>query len=264
MSEKINPFQATPCVKISIIISVLNGESTLKRCIDSILTQSYISYEIIIIDGKSCDNSNLIIASYGTHIFHHISEPDSGIYEAWNKGLKLASGDWICFLGCDDFFWDEKVFERINVAANGNKNLKLNYIYGKAAIINKKLNLKKIVGIEWETASKKLLHSMSVPHSGSFHSKNLFEKIGSFNESFKIAGDYEILLRARNELSALFIDEITVGFSLGGISSNPKNVLKSLLEVRKAKKINKVAAYSLTWYLLYIKAMLKLVFFKKY
>ena len=89
-------------MKISIIIATWNAAKTLRTCLDSIVPQLNKDVELILVDGGSKDETNEIIDSYGDKVSVHISEPDKGVYDAWNKGVKSASGDWITFIGADD------------------------------------------------------------------------------------------------------------------------------------------------------------------
>ena len=89
-------------ILISIIIATWNSEKTLKRCLDSIIPQLTKKIELLIVDGGSIDKTNDIIDSYGENISFHISEPDKGVYDAWNKAITHSSGKWITFLGSDD------------------------------------------------------------------------------------------------------------------------------------------------------------------
>ena len=89
---------------ISIIVAVYNGEKTLQRCIDSVFSQTYPHKELIIIDGGSTDGTVDILQTNNDKITYWKSEPDNGIYQAWNKALDHAKSDWICFLGSDDYF----------------------------------------------------------------------------------------------------------------------------------------------------------------
>ena len=88
---------------ISIIIATYNAEKVLKRCLDSIVTQKTGNVEVLIVDGNSTDSTMEIVQSYGTDVDYSLSEKDKGIYDAWNKALKVAKGDWIMFLGSDDY-----------------------------------------------------------------------------------------------------------------------------------------------------------------
>ncbi|MDA3897412.1 MAG: glycosyltransferase [Desulfobacteraceae bacterium] len=96
--------QAKP--KISIIVVVFNGAQTLERCLYSVVHQIYPCKELIIMDGGSTDGSVELLKRYDSQIKYWESKPDRGIYHAWNKALEHAEGEWICFIGSDDFFFD--------------------------------------------------------------------------------------------------------------------------------------------------------------
>ena len=98
---------------ITVIVAVFNGAKTLQHCIDSVAHQSYPNKDLIIIDGGSNDGTVDLLKTNYEQIKYWISEPDKGNYNAWNKGLSQAKGDWICFLGADDYFWDAQVLERM-------------------------------------------------------------------------------------------------------------------------------------------------------
>src|SRR5665647_574950 len=98
---------------ITIIVAVYNGAKTLQRCVDSVSDQTYLNKELIIIDGGSKDGTIDILMANNDKITYWQSEPDSGIYNAWNKALGHANGDWIYFLGSDDYLWKSNVFEEI-------------------------------------------------------------------------------------------------------------------------------------------------------
>lgn len=97
---------------ISIIVAVFNGKITLQHCIDSVAQQTYPNKELIIIDGGSKDGTVNLLEENRNKISYWISEPDRGIYNAWNKGLEQTTGKWIIFLGADDYLWDVRVLER--------------------------------------------------------------------------------------------------------------------------------------------------------
>src|SRR5437773_7028414 len=98
---------------ISVVVAVFNGVETLMRCIGSVSRQTYKNSELIIIDGGSTDGSRDLIERNSRHIAYWESERDRGIYHAWNKTLKVAHGDWVCFLGADDYFVDDYVLARV-------------------------------------------------------------------------------------------------------------------------------------------------------
>ena len=220
---------------LSIVTATYNSEKTLEETINSVLNQNYNNFEYIIVDGNSTDDTINIIKKFELifkkkqKTFKWISEKDTGIYNAWNKGLKLASGNWISFLGSDDIYL-ENVLEKYANKIFENKNI--DFIYSKVKLVD---NAKVIFIIseiwKWRTFKRQ----MKIAHVGSFHNKKYFEKYGDFDEEYKIIGDYEMLLRAKNNLKTYFLDEFTAEMKDGGVSNN--NILKAFKEARKAKII---------------------------
>ena len=225
-------------MKISIIVAVYNCATTLQQCIDSVAQQTYPNKELIIIDGGSNDGTVKLLEANREIINYLVSEPDSGIYNAWNKGLVQAKGEWICFLGADDFFWDKQALERMATAlVKLPSNIRV--AYGQIMLLNNDGQSLYKVGEPWERVKMNFKQVMSIPHPGLMHRRSLFEERGMFDESFRIAGDYELLLRELKLGDAAFIsDVILTGMRYGGISSDPDNILISLCEVRRAQKMH--------------------------
>lgn len=244
--------------KISIIVAVFNGVATLQKCIDSIETQSYKNKELIVIDGGSRDGTVALIKRNSKKISYSISEPDHGIYNAWNKGLKRASGAWICFLGADDYFWDARVLEKVALQLS-QLHTDIRIAYGKIIIINAQGEQFCQFGESWQKA-KHRFRLMKIPHPGTMHRRSVFEQHGKFDESFHIAGDYEFLLRELKTADAFFIPNlITVAMLQGGISSNPANSLKLLHEARRAERMHGQWLPSLIWLVYLLKIYLRLL-----
>lgn len=224
---------------ISVIVAVFNGKSTLQQCIDSIARQSYPNKELIIIDGGSKDGTVELLMANREKMTYWISEPDRGIFNAWNKGLAQAQGEWICFLGADDYFWDITVLERMAAQLQIlPTNIRVAYGQIMQVSVDEQLPPRPI-GKSWEQEKEFFKQFMCIPHVGTMHRRSLFEKHGKFNESFHIAGDYEFLLRELKTGDAAFIpDIITTGQRLGGISTDPVCYLKMLHETRRAQKMH--------------------------
>lgn len=218
---------------ISIITAVFNGEDTLEDTILSILNQTYDNYEFIIIDGGSTDKSVSIIEKYETSFNNRliwISEKDTGIYDAWNKGVNLSKGEWISFVGSDDVLLPNALSlykEEISNHPN------CNYISSKITSVERDLKPIKDIGEPW---SKKMHTYCCIAHVGSLHHKNLFIKKGLYNTDFKIAGDYDFLLRCKDIIKAGFLQETTALVREGGISR--QNISKIANETLKAKLNN--------------------------
>ena len=228
---------------ITVITAVFNGAKTLQRCIDSVVNQSYKDCEYIIIDGGSTDGTLDILKQNTNKINFWLSEPDRGIYDAWNKALLLARGEWICFLGADDFFWKDDVLEKLLPSLRTVEPSSVKLIYGKAAILDSNDSLVRFWDEPWESAKDKINNLvMPIPHPGLMHHRSWFEKYGYFDASFQISGDYELLLRGWPHENAIYVDEVTVtGIRLGGISTTHNGRMKIMSECRKIQKNYKIS-----------------------
>lgn len=232
---------------ISVIIAVLNNESTIRRCLESISSQTYLRKELIVIDGGSTDGTVEVLREHGTMIDYWQSEPDRGIYHAWNKALSHARGEWIYFLGADDYLWSADVLEQLAVKL---KNLpgSIALAYGRICIVSTDGQVIRYFGEPWEKAQKIMARHISIPHQGTMHRRRLFEQYGRFDESFRIAGDYEFLLRVLRKERALFIPGLVVAaMEYGGIATKREHALLRLKEDLRARKKNKVSLISWYW-----------------
>lgn len=232
----------TPSPLISIIVAVYNANSTLQQCIESVKRQTYPNKELIVIDGGSNDNSVAILQANHSNFSYWVSEPDSGVYSAWNKGLMRAKGEWICFLGADDYFWDDSVLERM-VQALGRVTESYRVAYGQVMMVDQAGKPFRLFGETWELARKNFNQGMTIPHVGTMHRRSLFSSHGKFDESFHIAGDYELLLRELITRDAVFIPDIIIAAQrLGGISTDVRNELRIWREINRARRIHRLDA----------------------
>jgi glycosyltransferase involved in cell wall biosynthesis len=233
---------------VSVIIAVFNGVETLQQCIDSVARQTYPQKELIIIDGGSNDGTVELLKANDDKISYWISEPDRGIYHAWNKALRKASGDWICFLGADDYFWDENVLVKL-AATLEMLSPEVRVAYAQIMLVGKQGEQLYLIGEPWESIKSRFRDCMCIPHPGTMHRRALFERHGTFDDSFQIAGDYEMLLRELKSADAVFVpDVVAVGMRQGaGKSSGPAATLLSLQETRRAQRMHGQGAPSLTW-----------------
>lgn len=247
---------------ISIVVATYHNESTLQQCIDSVAQQTYPRKELIVIDGGSKDGTVELLETNSQKIRYWISEPDRGIYHAWNKAISRAGGEWICFLGADDFFWDTNVLVRIG------ERLKLlppriRVVYGQNMLVNNQGEHLYPVGAPWQTLKRKFQASMCLPHPGMMHHRSMFEQYGGFDESFRIAGDYEMLLRELKHADALFIpDLIIAGVRHGGISSRPNAALQVLVEARQAQRMHGQRLPPILWIWSMVKVYLRLLLWR--
>ena len=232
---------------ISIIISVFNGGKTLEKCLQSILMQTYSNYELIVIDGGSDDDTLQIIHKYEKHITYWVSEKDKGVYEAFNKGLMVARGDWVYFLGADDFLFNEHA---LNSIANELTGLSSKYevAYGNIVMVNKHSVIVSHEGACWEESKVAFKSYMTLPHQGLLTRKSYFEKYGFFDDSFSISGDYEMLLRGLLRQEPHYLSGVTVAaMGMGGLSGQFKNSLKAHFEARRAQKMHGIQWPQVRW-----------------
>ena len=214
----------------SVIISTLNSECSLESTILSFLGQEYGGKELIIVDGGSTDKTIEIIRKYNSHISFWVSENDDGIYDAWNKGLVIAKGNWISFIGSGDRFLPNALFYYSKYIQSFPQK---EYISSKVIITDNSQKILSVIGNAWSW--NKFKSFMNCAHVGSMHSTRLFEKYGKFNTFYKIAGDYELLLRAKKRLNAGFLSIPTASMLTGGISNRNLSVFK---ETYFAKKLH--------------------------
>ena len=209
-------------MKISIITATYNSASTLRSTIMSVFQQTYADYEYIIIDGKSKDETIEIIKEYERN-FHGrmkwISEKDYGIYDAMNKGISLATGDIIGILNSDDFFTSDDVLETV---AKTFKKYDVDAVYGDIHFVNDN-NLKKCVRYYSSKIFRPSLMRFGLmpAHPSLYLKKNAINKIGFYDTSFKIAADFDFLLRAFciHKISAKYIEKDFVTMRTGGAST---------------------------------------------
>lgn len=174
--------------KISIITITFNSECYLEQTISSIISQTYANIEYIVVDGGSSDATLEIIHNYDSKIDKWISEPDHGIADAMNKGIKLSSGDYILFIHSDDYLINQKVIEKAVFEMTALNDIILFDIFLEK---NGNRILHSPKGLIWWTNFK-----TTVFHQACFCSKKLLDKIGIFDKTFQIAMDFDFFLRA--------------------------------------------------------------------
>ena len=208
-------------MKISIIIATLNSEHHIKRALDSIWRQNFHDYEVLIADGGSTDKTMELIQFHKTsNLRWVISEKDSGVYEAWNKAIEYAKGEWILFLGSDDELAGENVLQNFSLISN-KISCEFSIIYGSIErVLDDGSSI--IIGNDpWPSVQENLyIKGRMMPHQGVFHSINLFSNMERFDSRFKISGDYDFLLRTMKNRTGFLIDGFIVAkMYFGGLSS---------------------------------------------
>jgi glycosyltransferase involved in cell wall biosynthesis len=215
---------------ISVITAVFNGAATIEKTIQSVVGQSFRNFEYIVVDAASSDGTVGILEGFGDRIDHWRSEPDAGIYDAWNKALQLARGRWIAFLGADDEYYPDAL-ENYARFLSSHDDGTLQYLSSRVALMREGCRLGTI-GRAWRWPE--FSRYMSVAHVGSLHRRELFEQYGSFDPGYRICGDYELLLRPRATLRAAFLPVSTAIMTYGGVSNlHPR---AALIEAERAKR----------------------------
>jgi len=233
--------------KVSIITVCFNSEKTIEDTIKSVVNQTYENIEYIVIDGGSTDKTIEIINKYKENISTLISEKDNGIYDAINKGIKLASGDIIANLNSDDFYIDNKVISDVVAAFN---EAKTDLLYADLYYVDAK-DTSKIIRY-WKSKSYKeglFLKGWMPPHPTFFVKKEVYQNYGMFNLEFKSAADYEIMLRFihRYKASITYLPRVIVRMRVGGVSNaSLKNRIKANREDKRAWEINGLKPHPLT------------------
>ena len=225
-------------MRITILIATYNVGELLSACLDSVIAQTWRDKEIVVIDGGSTDSTVSIIEKYQEHIAYWCSEPDKGIYDAWNKGLKKLSGEWVLFRGADDVFWDEKALERmINGLSEAGSNERI--VYGTTVFVTEDDIVRALIGQPWETSREQFFKEMTIPHSATFHHRSLFAEYGEFDQSFSLAGDYDFIMRVLQnpQEKAKFVPSVIVTRMRDGGASG-KQMLKSQRQAMAVQKHN--------------------------
>lgn len=226
-------------MKISVITVVYNAQDTIKRCIESVIGQNYNNIEYVIIDGGSTDNSLQVIDQHKSHIKVLISEPDQGIYDAINKGIRLATGEIVGTLNADDFFADQEV---LSAVAQAFSNSDTEIVYGNLDYINSAGKITR----KWKShacGKNSFNRGFMPPHPTFYCRRYLFEKHGFYSLEYGSAGDYELMARFLHnwQIRSFYLNKVMVKMQVGGISnSNLMNRFKAWSFDLKAMRENNV------------------------
>lgn len=207
-------------MKVSIITSCYNRAATIRSAIESVLAQDYNDIEFIVVDGSSTDGSLDIIREYVDRISIIISEPDHGMYEAINKGIRVATGEIIGLLHSDDFFYDNGVIGRI---VKRIKRTHADFLYGDGLFVNPD-NTNKVVR-NWIGGGYRLWkvrHGWLPLHPTCYIRRDVMMRLGLYNESYKIAADSDLLVRylLTGGLTVTYLNEYIVRMRMGGLSTD--------------------------------------------
>ena len=240
-------------MKISVVTICLNSENSIEQTIKSVVDQTYSNIDYIMVDGGSTDGTLSIIQKYSHRISKLISEPDSGIYNAMNKGVNIATGDYILFLNSDDYLLDNTIFEDVSKILNARPCI--DFLYGNIQfrhhpIATKSTDTKKIssqtVTIQDRQDVLELLITSSLPHPASFARRSLFEKIGLFDEDYRIVSDFKWIVEMASDSNntIAYYDRFISSFYMGGASGDMEKRLHEKFDV-----INNAAIFQTEYWL---------------
>lgn len=194
-------------MKLSIIIPTYNSSKVLGQALNSIIFQTFDDWEVLVMDGASKDNTREIVKSYNDGRIKFYSEPDKGIYDAMNKGIAKAQGEWLYFIGSDDWFLDNNVLQSVFSLDID----KYDVVYGdvESDLSEKNRGEWTIYTLEYNRC-----------HQAIFYKKSLFDKIGNYTLKYKIGADHDLNLKwfLNPEIKSVFLNQKIAHFSSGGFS----------------------------------------------
>ena len=204
-------------MKLSVITINLNDKEGLKQTIESLICQKFTDYEFIIIDGGSTDGSLDIIEQYKDSIAYWVSEPDKGIYNAMNKGITNANGEYCYFLNSGDRLFTEDVLSSVFEGNPHDSFICGNFYYEEKGVLSKQTDYK---GRDWNFSLYDI-YSSYLCHQAFFIKREMFEKYGLYDEKYKILSDWKLFLEAigLHRESVKYIDTDIVVYNLEGLSS---------------------------------------------
>jgi len=226
-------------MKISIITTTYNSAVTVKDTLQSVNAQTYHNIEHIIVDGASKDNTLDIVREYGKRVAKVISEPDKGIYDAMNKGIREATGDIIGILNSDDVYASESVLANV-MRLFDDENC--DGVYGNLNFV-RATNLNEVVRL-WKSSPYKptgFSKGWHPPHPTFFVRKEIYNNYGLFDISLDVSADFELMLRfiEKYKIDVCFLDEVLVKMRYGGESTGSiKKIIAGNKNIMKAFKKN--------------------------
>jgi glycosyltransferase involved in cell wall biosynthesis len=243
-------------LKVSIITVSNNSVRTISDTINSVLSQTFSNIEYIIIDGASTDGTIEVIKSFGEKISFFISEPDNGIYDAINKGIRISSGNIVGILNSDDFFYNNDV---IQIVADAFRENKIDAVFGDAIFVDP-ANTSRIVRYY---SSKKFYPGRFrfgyMPAHPSFYVKReIFGKLGYYKVDYKIAADFEFLVRLLylNKIEYKYLEMPFLVMRMGGVSN--KSVISNFTLNKEIARACRENGIKTNYFFIYSKYLIKI------
>jgi len=228
-------------MKISIITVSLNVQDTIEKTFLSVLNQTYSDWELVVIDGVSTDGTLGIIEKYKDNIAYFISEPDTGIYNAMNKGINVTTGDFILFLNANDTLYDNNVLQ--NVAKTLGKSHETKFLFGDVNYVSEDGAQSAIEKYD-DVKNDIFFVNNNICHQSIFYHRSLFDEIGLYNEeTYRVYADWEFNIKClvQNKVRCQYLPITIADFQLGGLSANRKMASlykkeKTLIQKRNFKE----------------------------
>jgi glycosyltransferase involved in cell wall biosynthesis len=195
------------------------------------MRQEGVKVELLIADGDSSDGTADICRRNRQHLAHFVCEPDRGVYDAWNKLLPHARGEWICFLGADDRFPVTDTLARLTQAALS-RPVGCRLVYGRVEYFNDNGQCVYHEGAPWGDCAGEMRFRNSIPHIGTLHARAIFDEGARFDTAYRIAGDYDLVRREALRNGAFFAADVVAAHAAwGGLSTRAELELQSVREV---------------------------------
>jgi len=232
-------------MKISIITINLNNREGLEKTVESVLAQTWREFEYIVIDGASTDGSADYLSQTSNELTYWISEKDRGIYHAMNKGIDKATGQYLLFLNSGDYLANNRILEQVRSQLTGD-----GIIYGDLTLVNRN---GMVVTKEYpDHLTLSFVWEQSLPHPASFIRRDLFDRLGKYNEKDGITSDWQFFMLALFSLRTDYKhlkQEVTV-FDMTGICNNPDNLRRTKKEKEQffRRKMSYTDKLSITLY----------------
>ena len=236
---------------ITIITATFNAAADLARTARSIRTQSYRHIQWVVIDGGSVDGTVEEIRANSDIIDYWVSEPDGGIYDAWNKGCARISGEWVLFIGAGDEFARTDTLEACAVYLTMDAG-RHEIVYGRIELVSPSGAVIAELGEPWQNMKGKWggLLPLLPPHPSSFHHRALFARAPAFDTRFRYAGDTAFVLESVLRREPLYIPVLVDRMLTGGVSVRPGNILriaKERRDIARGLRVKAPALHSLAW-----------------
>lgn len=225
---------------LSVIIATWNSQATLRRTLDSLRAQGNSQFEVLLSDGASSDGTMSIAAEYADIISYSISEGDAGVYDAWNKAIPHARGEWLMFLGSDDWLDTADVLENLCRLLDSIPDIErpLSYAFGTTELREGGEAIEQLGTIPLTNDRLEVDEDAGFSHTGLLHHASLFGEFGLFDGAFRSAGDYEFLLRTGRDPRVRFhyLPMIVAQMGAGGMSTGAAGRLRHYREMVEARR----------------------------